>query len=77
MAHIMLLFVQQHPQHPQRIVLNTDSTKFGGSGTKMQKTYTSKPIPMHSFEQSISLTLPGLSVVYLKKQGKKTNNKEE
>ena len=60
-----------------RIVLNTDSTEFGGSGTKMQKTYTSKPIPMHSFEQSISLTLPGLSVVYLKKQGKKTNNKEE
>ena len=32
---------------------------------------------MHSFEQSISLTLPGPSVVYLKKQGKKTNNKEE
>ena len=60
-----------------RIVLNTDSTEFGGSGTKIQKTYTSKPIPMHSFEQSISLTLPGLSVVYLKKQGKKTDNKEE
>ena len=60
-----------------RIVLNTDSVEFGGSGTKMQKTYTSKPIPMHSFEQSISLTLPGLSVVYLKKQGKKADNKEE
>ena len=60
-----------------RIVLNTDSTEFGGSGTKMQKTYTSKPIPMHSFGQSISLTLPGLSVVYLKKQGKKADNKEE
>ena len=60
-----------------RIVLNTDSVEFGGSGTKMQKTYTSKPIPMHSFGQSISLTLPGLSVVYLKKQGKKADNKEE
>ena len=60
-----------------RIVLNTDSVEFGGSGTKMQKTYTSKPIPMHSFGQSISLTLPGLSVVYLKKQGKNADNKEE
>ena len=60
-----------------RIVLNTDSVEFGGSGTKMQKTYTSKSIPMHSFGQSISLTLPGLSVVYLKKQGKKADNKEE
>lgn len=54
-----------------RIVLNTDSTEFGGSGTKIQKTYTSKPIPMHSFEQSISLTLPGLSVVYLKNKARK------
>lgn len=54
-----------------RIVLNTDSVEFGGSGTKMQKTYTSKPIPMHSFGQSISLTLPGLSVVYLKNKARK------
>lgn len=60
-----------------RVVLNTDSEEFGGSGMKLQKTYSSKPIPMHSMEQSISLTLPGLSVIYLKKQGKKAINKEE
>ncbi len=54
-----------------RVVLNTDSEEFGGWGAKTQKSYTSKPIPMHSFEQSISLKLPGMSVVYLKKQGKK------
>ena len=56
-----------------RIVFNTDSEEFGGSGRKIQKTYTAKPIPMHSFEQSISLKLPGMSVVYLKKQGKKAD----
>ena len=60
-----------------RVVLNTDSPEFGGFGVKTQKTYTSKPIPMHSFKQSISLTLPGMSVLYLKKQGKKADNKEE
>ena len=60
-----------------RVVLNTDSPEFGGFGVKIQKTYTSKPIPMHSFKQSISLTLPGMSVLYLKKQGKKADNKEE
>lgn len=60
-----------------RVVLNTDSEEFGGSGMKIQKTYSSKPIPIHSMEQSISLTLPGLSVIYLKKQGKKAINKEE
>ena len=60
-----------------RVVLNTDSPEFGGFDVKIQKTYTSKPIPMHSFKQSISLTLPGMSVLYLKKQGKKADNKEE
>ncbi len=60
-----------------RVVLNTDSPEFGGFGVKTQKTYTSKPIPMHSFKQSLSLTLPGMSVLYLKKQGKKADNKEE
>lgn len=54
-----------------RVVFNTDSEEFGGAGKKMHKTYTAKPIPMHSFEQSISLRLPGMSVVYLKRQGKK------
>lgn len=55
-----------------RVVLNTDSPEFGGKGVKTQKTYKSKPIPMHSFDQSISMVLPGMSVVYLKKQkGKK------
>ena len=53
------------------MIFNTDSEEFGGTGKKMQKTYTAKPIPMHSFEQSISLRLPGMSVVYLKRQGKK------
>ena len=55
-----------------RVVLNTDSEEFGGTGKKIQKTYKSKAIPMHEMEQSIALTLPGMSVVYLKKQkGKK------
>ena len=60
-----------------KLVFNSDDTAFGGSGIA-EKTYKSEPIGMHSFENSISMTLAPLSVVYLqyappkKRESKKT-----
>ena len=47
-------------------VLNTEWTEFGGSGISNGTAIVSDEVPMHGFEQSISLTLPPLSVMYLK-----------
>ena len=44
-------------------VLSSDAVKFGGGGTRLKKPKT-KNIPMHGFDQSVSLTLPPLSTVY-------------
>ncbi|MGN0467980.1 MAG: 1,4-alpha-glucan branching protein GlgB, partial [Acutalibacteraceae bacterium] len=67
------------------VILNSDSEKFGGKGTGTKTRVSSKKIPMHGFENSITLNLPGLSAMYLrykkKPQSKKTakvqNKKEE
>ena len=47
-------------------VFNTDDTRFGGSGITNGTAIVSDRIPMHGFEQSISLTLPPMSVMYFK-----------
>ena len=48
-----------------KLVFNTDSTEFGGTGVT-EKTFKSDSIPMHGFDESISMTLAPLSVIYLK-----------
>ena len=48
-----------------KLVFNTDAEEFGGSGVT-EKSLKSDKIAMHGFDQSISLTLAPLSVVYLK-----------
>ncbi len=51
-----------------KVVLNTDDEKFGGLGVKVAKSVTSKKISMHGLEDSITITLPGFSVIYLEKE---------
>ena len=46
-------------------VFNTDAAEFGGGGI-LNGTLDSELKPMHGLEQSLSLTLPPLSVLYLK-----------
>ncbi len=48
-----------------RVVFNTDAEEFGGTGVSA-KSYKSEKIPMHGFDNSISMTLAPLSVMYLK-----------
>ncbi len=58
-----------------KVLLNTDSEEFGGKGTGTAGSVKSKKLPMHGLENSVSLDLPGLSVIYLKapvKRKKKT-----
>lgn len=56
-------------------VFNTDASEFGGSGITNGTAIVSDDISMHGFEQSISLTLPPLSVMYLKCVRKKPKRK--
>ena len=56
-------------------VLNTDAPEFGGSGISNGSAIVSEEITMHGFEQSISLTLPPMSVLYLKCVRKKPKKK--
>lgn len=48
------------------VILNSDDTRFGGKGEFTKKRITTKIIPMHGKENSVELTLPGLSCIYLK-----------
>lgn len=52
-------------------VFSSDSTKYGGSGIENGDNIRSSEPPMHGCEQSISLTIPPLSVIYLKCRRKK------
>ena len=47
-------------------LFNSDDVEFGGGGVTNGDTIKSVPEPMHGFEDSISLTLPAMSVLYLK-----------
>ena len=46
------------------VILNTDDEMWGGGGFG-QKSYISKPVPMHGQAHSISLKLPAMSTLYL------------
>lgn len=56
-------------------IFNTDAKEFGGSGV------TNKPLltidePMHGYEQCVSMTIPALTVLYLKHTAKKQKPKK-
>ena len=48
-----------------KLIFNTDAVEFGGSGIS-EKSFKSDKVPMHGFDNSISMTLAPLSVIYLK-----------
>ena len=48
-----------------KLVFNTDAVEFGGSGVT-EKSFKSENIGMHGLDNSISMTLAPLSVIYLK-----------
>ena len=47
-------------------IFNTDDEKFGGSGVKNKAGINTVKKGIHGFEQHLSLTLPPMSVIYLK-----------
>ncbi len=55
-----------------KVIFNTDSEEFGGTGASA-KSYKSEKEPMHGRDNSISLTLAPLSVMYLKTSTRKKN----
>jgi 1,4-alpha-glucan branching enzyme len=52
-------------------VFSSDAAEFGGGGVENGTAIRSAEQPMHGYEQSISLTLPPMSVIYLKCARKK------
>ena len=48
-----------------KVVFNTDAPEFGGAGLS-EKAYKSDAVPMHGFDDSIAMTLPPLTVMYLR-----------
>ena len=56
-------------------VFSTDCAEFGGGGATNGNQIRSQPLGMHGFEQSVELTLPPLSVFYLRCRRKKTQPK--
>jgi 1,4-alpha-glucan branching enzyme len=58
-----------------KLVFNTDDKEFGGSGIAEKNYKSIDDEPMHGFDQSISLNLAPLSVMYLKHVPTKTTKK--
>lgn len=56
-------------------VLNTDAKEFGGDGVS-NKTLLSIDEPMHGYEQCVSMTIPALSVIYIRHKPKKQKAKK-
>lgn len=50
-----------------KIILNTDDTKYGGSGFSNKKTYNTKAKESHGRDNSLELILPPLGTIFLKK----------
>ena len=53
-----------------KVILSSDAAEFGGEG-KGSKRATSKKVPMHGFDNSITLDLPGFSFTLLRYKPKK------
>ena len=49
-------------------IFNSDGAQYGGSDISSGAPQDATDVPMHHQEQSISITLPPLSVVYLSKE---------
>ncbi len=52
-----------------REMLNSDAKNYGGSGQGNMGGVTASPIPYHGQDYSLSLTIPPLGIVILKRQG--------
>lgn len=50
-----------------KVVFNSDDAEFGGTDDGDREKIKTEALNMHGFEQSISLTLPPMSTIYLKK----------
>lgn len=50
-----------------KIVFNSDAAEFGGTGMEFPDKIKTESLIMHGFEQSLSLNLPPMSTIYLKK----------
>ncbi len=57
-------------------IFNSDAEEFGGTGITNGANVKSENEPMHGYEQSISLKIPPMSVIYLKCSRKKPSNKK-
>ncbi len=57
------------------VILNSDSEEFGGNGFGTKTRVSSKKVPMHSFENSITVDLPGLSCIIFRVKPKRTKAK--
>lgn len=55
-------------------VFSTDRAEYGGSGIDNGDSIRTVDTPMHGYEQSISLTLPPMSVIYLKCRRKRVRH---
>lgn len=55
-------------------VFNSDNEDFGGCGVKNSQLILSVNTPMHGYEQSVSITVPAMSVIYLEHIGEKTQS---
>ena len=58
-------------------ILNSDDEAFGGSGSVHNKAVRTKKKPLHGFEQSITITLPPMSVLYFEVPAKRTRKTAE
>ena len=58
-------------------IFNSDNHEFGGSGVGNPKPVKSEAVPCHGKEQSITLTLPPLAVLYINFKKKKTTRKKK
>ncbi|MBO6157743.1 MAG: 1,4-alpha-glucan branching protein GlgB [Firmicutes bacterium] len=56
--------------------LNSDDTRFGGTGVTNEGWISAEEIPMHGYPQSIELTIPPLAAVFFTMRPKKRQKKE-
>ncbi len=59
------------------VIINSDDTEFGGDGQGTRTKVTSKKKGMHGFDNSITLTLPGLSFILLRYKAKPAKKASE
>ena len=60
-----------------RIVFCSDYEKYGGLTKPRRAGYKSEEIPMHSYDNSISIDIPAMSVTYLKTTTRKENSNKK